>query len=376
MTMARSCVPLRDLLVATQRWDGRDPIEVDCYDADGFAGGVPVVRPGDAVGDDLQRVQPGDVLLSLPGQAPQRTWVVGESRGRPQLASARWWVLRSASLEPSYARHLLVSNDFRRRLGAASGRPALAAVTLTLPGIEQQRRIGRLLDQADALRRKRALVLRNAGEIVGALFAGSSGGTPPEGLARLPLSELLTEVPRHGIDVDLASRGAFPVLRPADVRAGRVSFAQARYVSHSDAALARTALADGDVLLACDPARGDVRCALARPGASVWFLHARLWRLRTDPQRLCPEYLHAWLLSPHGRRCVLQAWRSDRRVPVETRLAGIMLALPPIGRQRAFADAVNAVERLEARLHASAGRLDELLGTLRDLAFRGELDPV
>jgi type I restriction enzyme S subunit len=239
--------------------------------------------------------------------------------------------------------------------------------------MDRQRRIGQVLDHVDALRTRRARVLRGAGDFVHSFFTELFGSNPQWAHASVPLPELLIEAPRRGVDVELHARGSFPVLRPIDIREGRLSFADVRYVSHSDASLARTSLDDADVVIACDPARTDVRCAIARPGLAVWFLHARLWRLRPDTQRLLPEYLHAWVLSSPGRQEILRAWVADRRVGVDARLARIQVPLPPIERQRAFADAVNAIDRLQARLNASAERLDELLGTLRNLAFRGEL---
>jgi type I restriction enzyme S subunit len=380
MTDEPSRIRLHDLMTSPEPWDGVEAVEVDCYDADGFATGEPIIRASTALGTGAHRVQEGDVLLFAGSRGP-RAWVVGEERGRPQVAAADWHVLRSDAVATGYLRHLLVSDDFQQRLGSLPRRLRsrsksnvdLPEVACVVPPMDRQRRIGQVLDHVDALRTRRARVLRGAGDFVHSFFTELFGSNPQWAHASVPLPELLIEAPRRGVDVELHARGSFPVLRPIDIREGRLSFADVRYVSHSDASLARTSLDDADVVIACDPARTDVRCAIARPGLAVWFLHARLWRLRPDTQRLLPEYLHAWVLSSPGRQEILRAWVADRRVGVDARLARIQVPLPPIERQRAFADAVNAIDRLQARLNASAERLDELLGTLRNLAFRGEL---
>jgi type I restriction enzyme S subunit len=382
--MTGASIPLRlhELLTPAQPWEAVEAVDVDCYDTDGFATGEPILRASTALGPGAHRVQAGDVLLFAGSRGPRRAWVVGEARGRAQIAAADWHVLRSDAVATGYLRHLLVSDDFQQKCrGLSPRRPRsrsksnvdLPEVAWVVPSIDRQRRIGQVLDHVDALRTKRARVRRDASDFAQSFFAELFGSNPRWAHASVSLSELLIEAPRRGVDVELHARGSFPVLRPADLREGRLSLADARYVSHSDATLARSALTDSDVVLACDPARNDVRCAIARPGFGVWFMHAKLWRLRVDPQQLLPEYLHAWLNAAPGRSELLRAWVAERRVGVEARLGRIQVPRPPIERQRAFADGLNAVDRLEARLHASAERLDELLGTLRNLAFRGEL---
>lgn len=381
MTLESTRIRLQDLLVSAEPWDGGEAIEVDCYDYVGFAAGQPVVRASGALGKGAHRVRAGDVLLSVGTRGPRRAWLVDDARGRPQIATSDWQVLRSRTVDTAYLRHLLVSDDFRQCLESVPRRSrarsksstALPDIEWVVPALDRQRQLGQVLDHVDALRTKRAHVLRGAGEIVQSLFGDLFGTQPEVAHGVVPLRDLLIEAPTRGVDAELRSRVGFPILRPVDVREGRLSFADVRYVSHSDAALARTALRDGDVLLACDPARGDTRCALARPGLAVWFMHARLWRLRVDAKRLLPEYLHAWLLTSGGRQRVLDTWVANRRAGVDVRLGSIEVPLPDIAHQRTFADAVGAVDRLQGRLNASAERLDELLGTLRNLAFRGEL---
>lgn len=372
---------LRALVAAAEPWRPVGSIEVDCHDAEGFPAGEPVVRSGASVAPGARRVQTGDVLLSAGTQGPRRAWVVGESRGRPQIAAADWHVLRSDAVMGDYLRHIVVSDDFQRHFAQLPRRSSerrkaaadLPAIAWTVPSLERQQRIGQLLDHVDALRSRRARVLRCANEFLQSLFFELFGERPAAHHPSVPLRDLLVDLPSRGIEAALEARGSFPVLRPADIREGRLSLADARFVSHSNATIARTALADGDVLLACEPGRSDIRSAIARPGQAVWFMHARLWRLRVNASRLLPEYLHAWLLSAAGREAILRAWVADRRVAVDARLGSIAVPLPDIERQRAFAGGANALDRLEGRLHASADRLTELLATFRNLAFRGEL---
>jgi len=354
--------------------------EVDYYDMESFVRAEPRTRSAGTVPADAHYVLPGDVLVSTRPSGPRRAWVVGEQRGRPQVASVDWLALRSDALDPAYARQLFVSNEFelacrrlvpsRRRRGATQS-VRLANVSIALPGKLFQTAAARVMDRADALRGERAVVVERGRELAQSLF-DEQFGAAAHTLA--PLASLLSDAPCRGADVSLDARGRFAVIRAADMIDGEVNLVSARYVSQSDAELARTALVDGDVLLAREPGRIEVRVAIARPGDALWFMHAKLWRLRADVTQVMPEYLRAWLMSATGQRALAQAWlASGARQPVAQRLAGIAIPLPPIEAQQQFAERLHAAERLTGSVMASAQRLDALLGTLRDLAFRGEL---
>jgi len=379
---AGHAVVLEVLIAPPQPWQPDAGGEADYHDMEGFARAEPRVCAAGAVPADAQCVFPGDVLVSMRASAPRRAWVVGDARGRPQAASAEWLILRGDDLDPAYARQLFVSNAFelacRARVPNRRSRQPrgadLGAIAIALPTRPMQVAAARVMDHADTLRRRRAVVVERGRELAQALFVEQFGGSAQTTFAPAQLSTLLSEPPCRGAEVPLAARGRFPVIRVDDLYDGEVSLADARYVSRSDAALARTALADGDVLLAHEPGRTEMRVAIARPGDAVWFMHAKLWRLRLDTARALPEYLRAWLRSAPGQRSLAEAWRSPgARVPMTQRLADMAVPLPPIEAQRQFAQRLNAADRLVGRLLVSSERFDALLGALRDLAFRGEL---
>ena len=111
--MTGESIPLRlhDVLTPVQPWDAVEAVDVDCYDTDGFATGEPIVRASTALGPGAHRVQAGDVLLSAGSSGPRRAWVVGEPRGRAQIAAADWHVLRSDAVATGYLRHLLAVGE-------------------------------------------------------------------------------------------------------------------------------------------------------------------------------------------------------------------------------------------------------------------------
>ena len=380
---AAARVSLAELIAAPPVFAAGGAEVVDSYDMAAFECGMPGLRAVTEVGE-VRQLEPGDVLLSRSATAPRRAWVVGQNKGRPQVASKDWLVLRSEGFEPSYLRHLLVSNDFHqqaRRLAPnagraqGSGKALWSSITVPQPAREQQCRIARALDTADALRARRASSLCRHRALPQSLLNDVFGATPQAAFPRVPLAELSTEPVRRGLDVALLDHGRFPVVRAGDVLDDTVDPAHCRHVAHSDEALARTALSDGDIVLARDPGDpGKVAAAIAYPGAAVWFVHARVYRLRIDRRQACPEYVRAILATAWGQQGLLQAWReADARSRVDRRIEAFHIPLPALSLQQAFVERVLAARRLQARMLASSERLDVLLNTLRNLAFRGEL---
>lgn len=379
-------VSLAELIAAPPAFAKGEVDVVDSYDMAAFEQGLPRLRAVTEVGAENSRLEPGDVLLSRSAMVPRRAWVVGQNKGRPQVASKDWLILRSEDFEPAYLRHLLVSNDFHRqarrlapnaRRAQGSGMLVWSSITVPRPTREQQRRIARALDTADALRARRASSLSRHRDLPYSLLVDVLGATPQTAAPGVALGELLAEPVRRGRDVALLDRGHFPVVRAHDVLDDAVDPAHCRYVAHSDEALARTALSDGDIVLARDPGNPNkVRVAVAYPGAAVWFLHARVYRLRIDALRACPEYVRAILVTAWGQKMLLRAWReADARSRVDRRIEALAVPLPALPLQQVFVERVLAARKLQARMLASSGRLDALLNTLRDLAFRGELQP-
>jgi hypothetical protein len=295
----------------------------DYFSMAAFASGMPEVLSGAALGQHAQIVEASDVLLSRIVPHPRRAWVVGQGRGRRQVASAEWMVLRGSSYDPGYLRHLLVSNHFHvrfMRLTAGSNkavlraRPAqIASIDVPLPALPVQRRIAMVLDAADTLRTKRRTVLAEIDSLAPAYFVELFG------------------------DPVAASRG-WP----------------------------QVALAD---CLTMPPVPGAQTVASGEE--DDWIV----LRLPFDPERAEPAFIRQLFRTRAGQALLDGVSRRFRtRIRLDTRvIATLRVPLPPIANQREFVRALAAIEKQKAVSHASAAELDALLVSLRDRAYRGDL---
>lgn len=154
--------------------------EFDLYSIPAFDSGMPEVQLGSEIGSSKQIIRPGDVLLSKIVPHIRRSWVVGADRGRRQIGSGEWIVLRSPEVHPPYLRHVLVGDPFHREfMLTVSGvggsllraRPAqVAKIRIPLPPLPEQRRIAAILDQAEALRAKRRAAFAKLDTLAQSIF--------------------------------------------------------------------------------------------------------------------------------------------------------------------------------------------------------------
>lgn len=135
-----------------------------------FDAGRPEIVIGAKIGSIKQIVQPGDVLLSKIVPHIRRSWIVEATTEHRLIASGEWIVFRDKRFDPSYLRHLLVSEvfhiQFMQTVSGIGGsllraRPAeVAKIEVPLPFLNEQKRIAAILDKATSIRSKRQEAIR------------------------------------------------------------------------------------------------------------------------------------------------------------------------------------------------------------------------
>lgn len=150
-------------------------------------------------------VRPGDVLFSKLNPRISRVWVVPAMAGRRQISSTEFWPLRfdRKALDANYLRYFLQNPSTQARVAPVTeaatksrsrAKPyVLLDVELPLPIPSEQRRIVEILDQADAIRKKRTEADKMAERILPALFYDMFGdpATNPKDWKKEKLGNLL-----------------------------------------------------------------------------------------------------------------------------------------------------------------------------------------
>lgn len=161
-------VPIGDL--ALRRGGSVDPKKhqdevFELYSIPAFDAGGSEVVVGSSIGSSKKAIRPNDVMISRIVPHLRRACVVGPANRHRQIASGEWIIFRDERFWPNYLRWLLVADVFHsafmRTVSGVGGsllraRPALVfKIRIPLPPLDEQKRIARILDAADALRAKR-----------------------------------------------------------------------------------------------------------------------------------------------------------------------------------------------------------------------------
>jgi type I restriction enzyme S subunit len=247
------------------------------------------------------------------------------------------------------------------------------------PPLTEQRRIADVLDQADAIRRKRMEAIALTEELLRSAFLDMFGD-PVTNPKRLQL-RTFGDAPIEIIDGD---RGAAYPTASDFMPSGHCLFLSAKNVTRRgfdfserqfigvdrDQALRKGKLRRGDVVLTTRGTLGN--SAFFSPG--VAYDHVRINSgmliLRAEPAALRPEFLYFFLRSPHFLIQVQQAQSGSAQpqLPVRT-LSRMSMLLPAVSYQDKCIATFHRIEALRELLAAPLAEADTLFGSLVSRAF-------
>jgi type I restriction enzyme, S subunit len=364
----------------------RFPDEVfDLYSIPAFDNGRPEISLGREIGSSKQVVQPDDVLLSRIVPHIRRAWVVGEQRGRRQIASGEWIVFRSAKAHPSYLRYLLVEDRFHAKfLKTVAGvggsllraRPAqVADIEVPLPRLSEQRRIAEQLEQADRLCRTRRYALQLTDTFLPAAFLELFGDpqTNSKGWDRGIIEDVLV-CSQYGTSQKSNSIGqGYPVLGMGNItNKGAIDLSILAYVDLSEDEFQSLALQRGDIIFNRTNSAelvGKTACWNLDMNA---VLASYLVRLRLKAEVL-PEFFSALLNTGYFKnlfrdRCKKAVGQSNIS---PTLLKEFPTYIPPLPLQQKFAALAERVERVRAVQREALRQAEHLFASLLYRAFDG-----
>ena len=298
-------------------------------------------------------------------------------RARPEKADPKWlfyWL--SSPRGRSILEAMNSTTSGLRNLN----RSLYLSQKIPLPPLPEQRRIAAILDKANAIRRKRQQTLDLADQFLRSAFLDMFGD-PVTNSKAWPVKKLgeFAQI-RSGItkgrklgDVETIS---VPYMRVANVQDGKLDLAVIKEIEIRPDELEKYRLHDGDILLT----EGGDPDKLGR--GAVWTgeidrcIHQNhIFSVRVDGSFGEPYYISALIGSGYGKRYFLRAGKQTTGIATinKTQLRGFPAFLPPIQQQRDYAALVTRFQESQGRFASILDTHGELLATLVQRAFRGEL---
>ncbi len=307
-------------------------------------------------------------------------------------ASTGYCVLRpnKDQLDSEYLFHWVKTGVFvQRMVDVATGAsyPAVSdskvkASSIPLPPLDEQKRIAKILDAADALRAKRRESLAQLDTLLQSTFLEIFGDPVAKGWRTAKVEDVaLNEKGAirtgpfgsqllHSEFVDNGIR----VLGIDNVVADEFRPGEPRFItSEKYEQLRRYTVRPGDVLITIMGTCG--RCSIVPDDLETAINTKHLCCITLDRDVCIPEYMHAYfLLHPLARRYLE---RNAKGAIMSGLNMGIVKRLPiplaPLPLQRQFATIVQSIELQKTRLRAHQSELDTFFASLQSRAFRGHL---
>ena len=250
---------------------------------------------------------------------------------------------------------------------------------IPLPPLSEQQRIVEILDQADALRRKRAEADAIAARILPALFY-KMFGDPATNPKRWPIKRIgdpkvATINPRFpGNDIPAEREFSFVPMADVDEIWGRIVGTQVR--PYSAVMRGFTPFQDNDVLFAkITPCMQNGKAAIARKlVGGHGFGSTEFHILRAGPEAT-PEWLYALVRMAWFRRQAETSFTGtagQQRVPADF-LVRYEVPCPPLDLQHEFAKAVGRIAEWVEQTEQVRRKTDGLFSLLLHRAFTGDL---
>lgn len=270
-------------------------------------------------------------------------------------------------VEPGFVMNLLHTDRFTRyAVETASGTKmprtnwaAISAFEFLLPPLDEQRRIAAVLSAIDVAFAAAAAVsvslmtLRQ--RLADTLFDGLAAQ-----VALTPLGECATI--QTGVAKNKASVGAAherPYLSVANVKDGYLDLSTLKTIHVEQGAIVRFALRNGDVLF-CEGGDADKvgRGTVWRDEIPGCLHQNHVFAVRTDPERLLPDFLSFYRSTTAGRRYFLDAAKQTTNLASinSSQLRAMPIPIPSLGEQRRV---VALIGGIEARLMAERRAEDE-----------------
>lgn len=253
----------------------------------------------------------------------------------------------------------------------------IKSLTIPVPPLDEQRRIAAILDQADALRRKRREAMERTSALREALF-DSMFGAIAQAENNWPVREL-REVVRDGTIITYGMvqageefEGGVPYIRTGDIANGEILTGQLRRANPAIAAkFDRARVQTGDIVMSIRATVGTT--AMVPPeldGANLTQGTAKIAPGAATDGLFLLDYLRSASTQNWIARQVKGA--TFREITL-ARLRELPVVLPPLEVQQEFSVRASALSTAASRQQHHLAHLDALFASLQHRAFRGEL---
>ena len=330
------------------------------------------------------RLQIGDIVFARTGATTGKSFLIRECPVDAVFASYLIRVRPSNRIDPIFLSHYFNSPVYWAQIdreAQGAGQPGvnstkLRSLSIPLPPLPEQHRIAKILDKADAVRRKRQEAVHNLGDCPHSLFLEMFGH--PDSNQSLWPRLLFSEVcdSRLGKMLDAkhqTGNDKRPYMRNFNVQWGRLDMSSVFEMDFDKRDRSLFRLQYGDVLI-CEGGAGVGQTAIWYDELPECYFQKSLHRARPYADKATPAYI-AYLMWTFMKAASVVRSISSATIPHLTgeKLKVIPIPVPPIALQKQFQSRCEKYEQALCRQNDSVSATVELFDALVQQAFSGNL---
>jgi type I restriction enzyme, S subunit len=288
----------------------------------------------------------------------------------------------STKADAGFVAHILAGASFRQWASTAQGnniknlnKSALEGYPIFLPPVDEQRRIVALLDRAVEIRRRAEAARAKARAIIPALFLDTFGdpATNPKRWPIMTVGGLQRVELRNGVSPSRTGKVDGKVLTLSAITRGSFDTSAVKEGTFAEP-LSEQQSVSRTLFLIC---RGNGNRDLVGQGAyptldmpGVAFPDTMI-ALRTMETEIAPEFLSAVWSSDRVRGQIYAAAKTTNGTfkISQSSIARFSFPLPPLARQRAFAEHIQRVLALARNLDAAVAKAEAMAAALSAEVF-------
>ena len=357
----------------------------------GFNTGKIELREESKTKTNMILIKPGDLVISGINAAKGAIAIYGEESTKPAAATIHYssYIINKKMADPLYLWYFMRSDIFRKILlsNLSNGiktevKPKrLLPIEIPLPPLVKQKQIvgmlNKLFTYINELKNERKKVSEKIRNLQLQVFEENIYRFPI-----VPFSEVILLKPRSGPSFPTNEEWyGTPVLMPSSVTGFGVDITKVEYGIGTELISEKDRLQCGDIIIA----RGNKPDQVGNAGvvpkeAEGWVCANLLMRIKLDHSRIYPFFCVYWLKTPTMRNHIKKTMKgtspSIQKIN-QKMILSFQIPLPPLETQRrivAYLDSLQAkVDELKKLQEESEKEMEELVPSILDKAFRGEL---
>lgn len=251
-------------------------------------------------------------------------------------------------------------------------------IELPLPTIPEQHRIVKIIDQAEALRKKRAEADVKAARILTALFYKMFGdpATNPKGWDICSLGEVIKDT-RNGLykPAEFFGRG-IPILKMFNILDGELDLRRVDLIQVDSLESKDYGLLPGDILMnRVNTPELVGKCAVITENLGTSVFESKNIRIRLKPDRVTSEYIASYLNSTFGHGALRSGVKHAIGMATinNSDLRSLCVPVPPFSLQQKWGEIIRIFRNHKRKSFASYTGINSLFMNLLHSAFAGDL---